>query len=232
LRAISELSGARVDWIDEDKTVMITTDDGAVVVVPTVTPTPIVVEATPTPTPIVAVEGELPPGNLVLESKMTLNGVTFYLGETKESIESKFGKPLSVEHDNIIYDTDGSIIGGKNIYHYNGFEFQYSTTRMLTSVVVENIPFSKDGYYVGMPYDYPDRNLIGEERWNSGGGATYPGLSTTIRNSEGEFLYVVGLYGGGSVFYNISPETYYMINVYRSGTRDWARYKLVDPNEN
>jgi hypothetical protein len=223
LRAISELSGAMVDWIDEDKTVIISTDEGAVVVV-TVTPTPTpVVEASPTPTPIVVSEGELPPGNIIVESKMTLNGITFYLGETKESIESKFGKPLSVEQR-------GPSIAGTTAYFYKNFEAQYSSTRMLVLIRVKDLPFSKEGYYIGMKYDYPDRNLSKDESWVSSGGAYPTSLDNTVRGADGNILYMIQLRGDGDNYNKIPSKTYNTLSVYRKGFKDWTKTFLYEPD--
>jgi hypothetical protein len=189
-----------VDWIDEDKTVVISTDDGAVAVVPTVTPVPIEVEASPTPAPVVAVEGELPPGNIIVESKMNLNGITFYLGETKESIESKFGKPLSTTYDKDLK---------KTTYHYDSMSFNYYKTGELETAFIKdpNFKFSED-YYVGLPYDLPDRDLKENEKQLPGLGADYTALSVRIRDSAGTIIATIHLYGNGNKAKGIRPTIY------------------------
>jgi hypothetical protein len=196
LRAISELSGARVDWIDEDKTVMITTDDGAVVVIPTVTPaaTPIV-EATPTPTPIV-VEGELPEG-AIEETKMELNGITFYLGESQESIEMKFGQPNETHFN-----------GDYTLFRYNGTSLVYSSTDRLVRVFIKDISFSHRGYSIPSPYDIQTREFEKDESISAGMGYDYDQLVRRFRGVDGNIIYKIQLMGNGVILDNIYPTAY------------------------
>lgn len=166
LRAISEATGAQVNWDANTSTVTINTNGQSTPAQPQVTP------AQPSPGRP-EVEDIVFDGYVVNKVNVG-NSVTLCKGDTREVVESLLGKP---DRDvlNNQYGIDNGLENHNLFYDKLNLCVQYTNNGLLEVVNLHNPDTSFMGHRPGEPFKL-DQKLRSYEEWNSGYGYAYPDI--------------------------------------------------------
>ena len=166
LRAISEATGAQVDWDANTFTASINTNAQASIQQPSTL-------AQPSPGRP-EVEDIIFDGYVINKVDVG-NGVTLCKGDTREVVESLLGKP-----DRDTLDNDYGIDNGPENHNlfYDDLDLciRYNNNGLLSYVNLKSPELSFMGYRPGEPFSL-DQQLRSYEKWNSGFGYAYPDIT-------------------------------------------------------
>ena len=166
LRAISEATGAQVDWDANTFTASINTNVQASTQQP-VTP------AQPSPGRP-EVEDIIFDGYVINKVDVG-NGVTLCKGDTREVVESLLGKPDRDTLNNS-YGIDNGPENHNLFYDDLDLCIRYNNNGLLSYVNLKSPELSFMGYRPGEPFSL-DQQLRSYEKWNSGFGYAYPDIT-------------------------------------------------------
>lgn len=167
LRAISEATGAQVNWDSSTSTVSINTNGSSAISTSS---------AQKEPSPgRPEVEDIYFDGYVINKVKLS-NGVVLYKGDTKEIVESLLGEPDRDTCRNP-YRTDDKYILEERIFWYDNMNLRlvYTNEGRLSSVFLRGSGDSFMGYTMGDPFSL-DQELRSYEYWGSGFGYVWPDL--------------------------------------------------------
>lgn len=166
LRAISEATGAQVDWDANTFTASINTNAQASIQQPSTL-------AQPSPGRP-EVEDIIFDGYVINKVDVG-NGVTLCKGDTREVVESLLGKP-----DRDTLNNDYGIDNGPENHNlfYDDLDLciRYNNNGLLSYVNLKSPELSFMGYRPGEPFSL-DQQLRSYEKWNSGFGYAYPDIT-------------------------------------------------------
>ena len=164
LRAISEATGAQVNWDSSTSTVSINTNGSSTISTSS---------AQKEPSPgRPEVEDIYFDGYVINKVKLS-NGVVLCKGDTKEIVESLLGEPIKEELDNP-YGIDKGLKNHKFTYNPD-IVIYYTNEGRLSSVFLDKPGDSFMGYRIGDPFSL-DQELRSYEYWGSGFGYVWPDL--------------------------------------------------------
>ena len=164
LRAISEATGAQVNWDSSTSTVSINTNGSSAISTSS---------AQKEPSPgRPEVEDIYFDGYVINKVKLS-NGVVLCKGDTKEIVESLLGEPIKEELDNP-YGIDEGLKNHKFTYNPD-IVIYYTNEGRLSSVFLDKPGDSFIGYRIGDPFSL-DQELRSYEYWGSGYGYVWPDL--------------------------------------------------------
>ena len=164
LRAISEATGAQVNWDSSTSTVSINTNGSSTISTSS---------AQKEPSPgRPEVEDIYFDGYVINKVKLS-NGVVLCKGDTKEIVESLLGEPIKEELDNP-YGIDKGLKNHKFTYNPD-IVIYYTNEGRLSSVFLDKPGDSFMGYTIGDPFSL-DQELRSYEYWGSGFGYVWPDL--------------------------------------------------------
>ena len=164
LRAISEATGAQVNWDSSTSTVSINTNGSSTISTSS---------AQKEPSPgRPEVEDIYFDGYVINKVKLS-NGVVLCKGDTKEIVESLLGEPIKEELDNP-YGIDKGLKNHKFTYNPD-IVIYYTNEGRLSSVFLDKPGDSFMGYRIGDPFSL-DQELRSYEYWGSGYGYVWPDL--------------------------------------------------------
>lgn len=164
LRAISEATGAQVNWDSTTSTVSINTNGSSTISTSS---------AQKEPSPgRPEVEDIYFDGYVINKVKLS-NGVVLCKGDTKEIVESLLGEPIKEELDNP-YGIDKGLKNHKFTYNPD-IVIYYTNEGRLSSVFLDKPGDSFMGYTIGDPFSLA-QELRSYEYWGSGFGYVWPDL--------------------------------------------------------
>lgn len=164
LRAISEATGAQVNWDSSTSTVSINTNGSSTISTSS---------AQKEPSPgRPEVEDIYFDGYVINKVKLS-NGVVLCKGDTKEIVESLLGEPIKEELDNP-YGIDKGLKNHKFTYNPD-IVIYYTNEGRLSSVFLDKPGDSFMGYTIGDPFSLA-QELRSYEYWGSGFGYVWPDL--------------------------------------------------------
>ncbi len=166
LRAISEATGAQVDWDANTFTASINTNAQASIQQPSTL-------AQPSPGRP-EVEDIIFDGYVINKVDVG-NGVTLCKGDTREVVESLLGKPDRDTLNND-YGIDNGLENHYFWYDNLSLYLQYNNNGLLSYVNLKSPELSFMGYRPGEPFSL-DQQLRSYEKWNSGFGYAYPDIT-------------------------------------------------------
>lgn len=193
LRAISEATGAQVNWDANTSTVTINTNGQSTPAQPQVTP------AQPSP-------GRLEVEDIVFDgyviNKVNVgNGVTLCKGDTREVVESLLGKP-----DRDTLNNQSNAYGGLKDHNFwyddLNLYIRYNNEGLLYSITLKNSNHSFMGYKIGDPFSL-DQELRSYEQWNSGLGYAWPDIKLSDKNQA---TFMIGYYICGNTTLTNEPK--------------------------
>lgn len=160
LRAISEATGAQVDWDANTFTASINTNAQASTQQP----------STPAqPSPGRPEVEDIIFDGYVINKVDVGNGVTLCKGDTREVVESLLGKPDRDTSMNPYHDDKSKLEERKFMYDDLKLSIVYTKDGLLSKIGLSNPEHSFMGYKPGDPYSL-DQQLRSYEEWNSGFG--------------------------------------------------------------
>ena len=165
LRAISEATGAQVNWDSSTSTVSINTNGSSTI------STSSAQKKEPSPGRP-EVEDIYFDGYVINKVKLS-NGVVLCKGDTKEIVESLLGEPIKEELDNP-YGIDKGLKNHKFTYNPD-IVIYYTNEGRLSSVFLDKPGDSFMGYTIGDPFSLA-QELRSYEYWGSGFGYVWPDL--------------------------------------------------------
>ena len=166
LRAISEATGAQVDWDANTFTASINTNAQASTQQP----------ATPVqPSPGRPEVEDIIFDGYVINKVNVGNGVTLCKGDTREVVESLLGKPDRDTLNNS-YGIDNGPENHNLFYDDLDLCIRYNNNGLLSYVNLKSPELSFMGYRPGEPFSL-DQQLRSYEKWNSGFGYAYPDIT-------------------------------------------------------
>ena len=167
LRAISEATGAQVNWDSSTSTVSINTNGSSAISTSS---------AQKEPSPgRPEVEDIYFDGYVINKVKLS-NGVVLYKGDTKEIVESLLGEPDRDTCRNPYRTDDKYILEERNFWYDNmNLTLVYTNEGRLSSVSLRDSGDSFMGYTIGDPFSL-DQELRSYEKWNPGYGYAWPDL--------------------------------------------------------
>ena len=172
LRAISEATGAQVDWDANTFTASINTNAQASTQQP----------ATPVqPSPGRPEVEDIIFDGYVINKVNVGNGVTLCKGDTREVVESLLGKPDRDKLNNQ-YGIDNGLENHNLWYDDLNIVINYTNEGLLERVHLGSPEYSFMGYKVGDPYSL-DQQLRPYEQWNSGFGYAWPNIMLSSKNA-------------------------------------------------
>lgn len=200
LRAISEATGAQVNWDSSTSTVSINTNGSSTISTSS---------AQKEPSPgRPEVEDIYFDGYVINKVKLS-NGVVLCKGDTKEIVESLLGEPIKEELDNP-YGIDKGLKNHKFTYNPD-IVIYYTNEGRLSSVFLDKPGDSFMGYTIGDPFSL-DQELRSYEKWNPGYGYAWPDIAFSDENVI-SFMLSYHIYGN-TVYTNEPKPTYvYCIGV-------------------
>lgn len=192
LRAISEATGAQVDWDANTFTASINTNAQASTQQP----------ATPVqPSPGRPEVEDIIFDGYVINKVDVGNGVTLCKGDTREIVESLLGKP-----DRDTLNNQSNAYGGLKDHNFwyddLGFYIQYTNEGLLHCISLRNSNYSFMGYKVGDPFSL-DQQLRSYEQWNPGFGYAYPDIKLSDKNQA---TFMIGYYILGNTTLTNEPK--------------------------
>lgn len=165
LRAISEATGAQVNWDANTFTASINTNAQASTQQP----------ATPVqPSPGRPEVEDIIFDGYVINKVNVGNGVTLCKGDTREIVESLLGKPDRDTLNND-YGIDNGLENHNFWYDDLDLVIRYNNNGLLSYVNLESPKLSFMGYRPGDPFSL-DQQLRSYEKWNSGFGYAWPDI--------------------------------------------------------
>lgn len=166
LRAISEATGAQVDWDANTFTASINTNAQASTQQP----------STPTqPSPGRPEVEDIIFDGYVINKVDVGNGVTLCKGDTREVVESLLGKPDRDTLNNS-YGIDNGPENHNLFYDDLDLCIRYNNNGLLSYVNLKSPELSFMGYRPGEPFSL-DQQLRSYEEWNPGFGYAYPDIT-------------------------------------------------------
>ena len=200
LRAISEATGAQVNWDANTFTASINTNAQA--------------SAQPT-TPVQPSPGRPEVEDIIFDgyviNKVNVgNGVTLCKGDTREIVESLLGKP-----DRDVLNNDYGIDNGPENHNlwYDDLNLciLYTNDGLLKDIGLQNPEHSFMGYKVGDPFSL-DQQLRSYEEWNPGFGYAWPDIMAYYREMykrdslPDTYLTSINYTIGGNTTYTNEPK--------------------------
>lgn len=167
LRAISEATGAQVNWDANTFTASINTNAQASTQQP----------ATPVqPSPGRPEVEDIIFDGYVINKVDVGNGVTLCKGDTREIVESLLGKPDRDVSNNPYHDDKSKLEERKFMYDDLNLGILYTKDGLLTDISLGNPEHSFMGYKVGDSFSL-DQQLRSYEKWNPGFGYAWPDIT-------------------------------------------------------
>ena len=203
LRAISEATGAQVNWDSSTSTVSINTNGSSTISTSS---------AQKEPSPgRPEVEDIYFDGYVINKVKLS-NGVVLCKGDTKEIVESLLGEPDRDTCNNPYRKDDKYILEERNFWYDNmNLTLVYTNEGRLSSVSLRDSGDSFMGYTIGDPFSL-DQELRSYEKWNPGYGYAWPDIAFSDENVI-SFMLSYHIYGN-TVYTNEPKPTYvYCIGV-------------------
>ncbi len=202
LRAISEATGAQVDWDANTFTASINTNAQASTQQP----------ATPVqPSPGRPEVEDIIFDGYVINKVNVGNGVTLCKGDTREVVESLLGKPDRDTSNNPYHD-DKSKLEERNFWYDDlGIYINYNKNGLLHCISLLNSNYSFMGYKVGDSYSL-DQQLRSYEKWNPGFGYAWPNIS--LGKDSASLMISYQIYGNTSLTNEPKPTSVSDISIY------------------
>lgn len=194
LRAISEATGAQVNWDSSTSTVSINTNGSSAISTSS---------AQKEPSPgRPEVEDIYFDGYVINKVKLS-NGVVLCKGDTKEIVESLLGEPDRDTCNNPYKKDDKYILEERNFWYDNmNLTLVYTNEGRLSSVSLRDSGDSFMGYTIGDPFSL-DQELRSYEKWNPGLGYVWPDIAFSDENA---FSFMLSYYIHGNATYTNEPK--------------------------
>ena len=204
LRAISEATGAQVNWDANTSTVTINTNGQSTPAQPQVTP------AQPSPgRPEVE---DIVFDGYVINKVNVGNGVTLCKGDTREVVESLLGKPDRDTLNND-YGIDNGLENHSFAYDSLHLVLNYNNNGLLSRIAYENSNTSFMGYKIGDSFSL-DQQLRSYEKWNPGFGYAWPNISCKCRDKNSNSLTIsYQIYGNTGLTNEPKPTSVGLIDI-------------------
>lgn len=201
LRAISEATGAQVDWDANTFTASINTNAQASTQQP----------STPAqPSPGRPEVEDIIFDGYVINKVDVGNGVTLCKGDTREVVESLLGKPDRDTSNNPYHDDKSKLEERRFMYDNLHLGILYTKDGLLTGVALGNSDASFMGYKVGDPFSL-DQELRSYEKWNPGYGYAYPDI--TLGKDSASLMISYNILGNTSLTNEPKPTSIGYISI-------------------